>query len=105
MRTSKLVSYKDIKTRVTVGGWIHRLPPFLRGGLNSRRRRFWVRLSSINLRLNIAWRKFRRKEVFPLFEVVSCPMIKLSDIKERRFHIVEESLPISHQENEQENMD
>ena len=86
MRTSKLVGYKDIK-RVTVGGWIYCLPPFLRGGSNSRRHKFWFCLSGINLRLNIAWRKFRGKEAIPLFEVASNPIVKLSDIKERRFYI------------------
>ena len=85
-RACKFIDRKDLKGKV-IGQWMYDLPSFLRGGLGSKRHRFWFFLSRISFRLKRFWRKLRGKPIPPMFEIASNPSIKLSEIKERRFYI------------------
>ena len=89
MRKILLTDKKDLKKKIS-GNWYHCLPFFLKGPLNSRRRRFLCRSSGIFRRIKYKWYRLRGKEVIPTFEIASCPSIKLSDIKGRRHFLNKE---------------
>jgi hypothetical protein len=59
-------------------------------------RRWWMLLMCRRAACVSEWRKLRWRStpkperlLFPLFEIAACPTIKLSEIKARRFHIID----------------
>lgn len=88
MRTIRVIDKKDLKGKI-IGLWIYDLPLFLRGEKGSKKFRLWQNISKITFRFKKVIYKSFGKTIPPTFEVAINPTIKLSDIKERRFHIVD----------------
>jgi hypothetical protein len=76
-----LVSRKVMK--IFSGYYLTSLP------LNSKIRKFLFRVSRFGFWLKCRWFKLIGREIFPTFEIVNNPTIKLSEIKNRRFFIKE----------------